>query len=91
MQSPLYLIREPKVVPTLYWNIPVTDASTFTEPTSTIDAATTCLTRATDGPVQEEQNALLSGQLPVKRICGCEKGWNYTERVYIFPFFCNNK
>lgn len=74
MQSPLSLIREPKVVPNLYRNIPVKDASTFTEPINITDAATTCSTRAADGPALEEQNALLSGQLPVKRICGCEKG-----------------
>lgn len=58
MQSPLSLIREPKVVPTQYRNIPVMDASTFTEPISITDAATTCLTRAKEDPVPEEQNAL---------------------------------
>lgn len=74
MQSPLSLIREPKVVPTLYRNIPAKDASTFTEPINITDAATTYSTWEADVHVLVEQNALSSGQLPVKRICGCEKG-----------------
>lgn len=46
------------MVPTLYRNTLVTDASTFTEPINITDAATTYLTRAKEDPVQEEQNAL---------------------------------